>query len=46
MKGKKISVALRKVQDFNSKVLVVPYKDLKMEYYPGNFVASGKIDYR
>lgn len=44
--GKKLSITLRKIQDFHSKLLIVPYRNLKLDYYPGNFVISSTIDYR
>lgn len=44
--GKKLSITLRKVQDFHSKLLIVPYRNLKLDYYPGNFIISSTIDYR
>lgn len=44
--GSKLSVTLRILQDFNSKVLVVPYSSLTLEYDPGNYVIKSKVDYR
>ena len=44
--GKRLNISLRKVQDFNSKVLVIPFRNLKLDYYPGNYVLSGGLNYR
>jgi len=44
--GKKLSITLRKIQDFNAKLLIVPYKNLKFEYYSGNYIQSSKTNYK
>lgn len=44
--GNKLSVTLKILQDFNSKVLIVPYCSLLFEYDPGNYVIKSKADYR
>ena len=44
--GSKMSVTLRRVQEFNSKVLIVPYSSLMLEYDPGNYVIKSQVDYR
>ncbi len=44
--GRRLAVTLRKVQQFNCKVLLVPYRNLKFDYYPGNFVLSSSVGYR
>jgi hypothetical protein len=44
--GRKLSITLRKVQDFNSKLLVVPFRNIKLDYYPGNFILSRTFKYK
>ena len=34
------------MQQFNCKILLVPYRNLKFDYYPGNFVLSSSVGYR
>jgi len=44
--GRRLAVTLRKVQMFNCKILLVPYRNLKFDYYPGNFVLTSSVAYR
>lgn len=39
-------IAFRRMQDFKSKVLVVPFKTPKLELYPGNIVNQSKVNYK
>lgn len=32
--------------EFACDIIIIPYKDLKFEVYPGNLVNSFKVDYR
>ena len=42
----KMTIAFRRIQDFKSKVLVVPFKTPKLELYPGNIVNQSKVNYK
>ena len=37
---------MRKVQEFKSKMLLVPYRNHNLDYYPGNYVSSKPFNYK
>lgn len=41
-----MAITYRSISDFNCKLLVIPYSNMKMDYYPGNIINSSNIDYK
>ena len=37
---------MRKVQEFKSKILVVPYRNYNLDFYPGNYINSKPFNYK
>jgi hypothetical protein len=42
----KLSITYRRIHDFKCKLLVVPFKTPKLEYYPGAIINQSKINYK
>ena len=41
-----LSIVLRDISKVEAKILVIPYKTTKLEYYPGILLNASKINYR
>lgn len=44
--GAKLSITYRRIHEFKSKLLVVPFKTPKLEYYPGVIINQSKVNYK
>lgn len=42
----KLSFSYRQITEHECDILIIPYKDLKFEMYPGNIINKCKADYR
>ena len=42
----KLSFSYRQITEHECDILIIPYKDLKLEMYPGNIINKCKADYR
>lgn len=42
----KLTFSYRQITEHQCDILIIPYKDLKLEMYPGNIVNKCKADYR
>ena len=42
----KLSITYRHISEHAADVLVIPYRDLSMNIYPGSIINKCKIDYR
>lgn len=42
----KFSITYRHISDYICDVLVIPYRDLSMNIYPGSIINKCKVDYR
>lgn len=41
-----IRITLRKLDDINANILLMPYKSCRLEYYPGNIVNQSRARYK
>jgi len=46
IKGCKLTLTCRRLEQFTSDVLIIPYKTPKLELYPGSFVNSCEVNYK
>jgi hypothetical protein len=46
IKGCKLALTCRRLEDFEADVLIIPYKTAKLELYPGYFVNSCEVNYK
>lgn len=43
---KRLALGYRQVAEHVGDVLIIPYRNTKLEVYPGNIVNKFKVDYR